>query len=247
MFSIFSTQNLQTFLRRKYLRPPSRGPPGPPPGRGPREGGRWLCPSDAAGASGALVSSAMMLLHVRVERTLLSASFNLVYVARAPSPAALSPLNRSRRGLATLGRRCCGRRRCGNLLACIANRFDLVEALLFLVNAHADELEHRFGHAQPALEFVNQAARSLNCEQDVHSIVKAANGVSEPPLAHLLDVLHGPPRAENSRFQGRDQLIEIFFRHIRANDEHQFVSTIHSFSLQKSKSRPVPRRLPFCG
>src|ERR1051326_276233 len=41
MASIFSTQNLQTFLRRKYLRPPSRppGPPGPrpgPPGRGPR-------------------------------------------------------------------------------------------------------------------------------------------------------------------------------------------------------------------
>src|ERR1700690_2025013 len=37
MLSIFSTQNLQTFLRRKYLRPPSRppGPPGPP-GRGGR-------------------------------------------------------------------------------------------------------------------------------------------------------------------------------------------------------------------
>src|SRR5580704_2712244 len=79
MFSIFSTQNLQTFLRRKYLRPPSRGPPGPPPGRGPREGGRWLCPSVAVGASavaaGAFVSSAMMLLHF-VERTLLSAAFD---------------------------------------------------------------------------------------------------------------------------------------------------------------------------
>src|SRR5271165_1526808 len=41
MPSIFSTQNLQTFLRRKNLRPPSRGPapgpePGRPPGRGPR-------------------------------------------------------------------------------------------------------------------------------------------------------------------------------------------------------------------
>src|SRR5215469_2275769 len=38
MTSIFSTQNLQTFLRRKYLRPPgppSRPPPGPP-GRGGR-------------------------------------------------------------------------------------------------------------------------------------------------------------------------------------------------------------------
>src|ERR1044071_6758906 len=34
MSSIFSTQNLQTFLRRKNLRPPSR-PPGPRSGRGP--------------------------------------------------------------------------------------------------------------------------------------------------------------------------------------------------------------------
>src|SRR5271165_5296508 len=73
MPSIFSTQNLQTFLRRKNLRPPSRGPPGPPPGRGPRgpprsgrspplRSGRlspWLDPDDAVGA---FVSSAIVLL-----------------------------------------------------------------------------------------------------------------------------------------------------------------------------------------
>src|ERR1700686_5550525 len=71
--SIFSTQNLQTFLRRKYLRPPSRGPPGPPPpGPGPRGGplrserspplrsGR-LSPPPAC-ALGAFVSSAILLL-----------------------------------------------------------------------------------------------------------------------------------------------------------------------------------------
>ncbi len=42
MLSIFSVQNLQTFLRRKNLRPPSRPlPPGrpPPPWRGPEETG----------------------------------------------------------------------------------------------------------------------------------------------------------------------------------------------------------------
>src|SRR5215467_7718579 len=73
MSSIFSTQNLQTFLRRKNLRPPgppSRpGPPGPrpgppnlgrsPPGLPPSlRGGRSL---DAA-CSGAFVSSAITLL-----------------------------------------------------------------------------------------------------------------------------------------------------------------------------------------
>src|SRR4030088_699018 len=68
MFSIFSTQNLQTFLRRKNLRPPSRGgPPGPerppkrdggrsPPERGPSPAGRSV--------DGVLVSSAIILLHL---------------------------------------------------------------------------------------------------------------------------------------------------------------------------------------
>src|SRR5580693_5647136 len=78
MASIFSTQNLQTFLRRKYLRPPSRPPPGPP-GRGGR---RSRSPNEGRSPDGrspegrsppagrsppelaavALISSAMMLL-----------------------------------------------------------------------------------------------------------------------------------------------------------------------------------------
>src|SRR5579859_3809334 len=73
MSSIFSTQNLQTFLRRKNLRPPppSRGgPPGPrppppppnrgrsPPGRSPLERGLSL----GADCSAAFVSSAIILL-----------------------------------------------------------------------------------------------------------------------------------------------------------------------------------------
>src|SRR6478735_3213935 len=74
MASIFSTQNLQTFLRRKYLRPPSRPPPGPP-GRGgrrsrsPNEGRSPEGRSPPAGRSEpatavALDSSAMMLLKI---------------------------------------------------------------------------------------------------------------------------------------------------------------------------------------
>src|SRR5690348_10239588 len=74
MSSIFSTQNLQTFLRRKNLRPPppSRGgPPGPrppppnrgrsPPGRGPSDRGLSL----DVECSGAFVSSAIILLCMR--------------------------------------------------------------------------------------------------------------------------------------------------------------------------------------
>src|ERR1700739_2831478 len=74
MSSIFSTQNLQTFLRRKNLRPPgppSRGgPPGPrppPPNRGRSPPG--LPPSLRGGLSlgaafsGVFVSSAITLLN----------------------------------------------------------------------------------------------------------------------------------------------------------------------------------------
>src|SRR3981081_430235 len=69
MFSIFSTQNLQTFLRRKNLRPPSGGgPPGPerPPkrdgGRSPPE--RGPSPAGRSPVDGVLVSSAIILLHL---------------------------------------------------------------------------------------------------------------------------------------------------------------------------------------
>src|SRR5260370_25740751 len=73
MFSIFSTQNLQTFLRRKNLRPPSRGgppgpdrpPPPPPPKRGrsppPERSPKGRDGRSVAGA-GALVSSVITLL-----------------------------------------------------------------------------------------------------------------------------------------------------------------------------------------
>src|SRR5882724_3784059 len=75
MASIFSTQNLQTFLRRKYLRPPSR-PPGPP-GRGgrrsPRSGPEERSPPEGRSptelpCAAALISSAMMLLKNSVLR-----------------------------------------------------------------------------------------------------------------------------------------------------------------------------------
>src|ERR1700691_1156438 len=73
MSAIFSVQNLQTFLRRKNFRPPSRGgPPGPerpppPPKRGRSPEGRNSRGPSPAGRSGrslgALVSSVITLLN----------------------------------------------------------------------------------------------------------------------------------------------------------------------------------------
>src|SRR5579863_5343232 len=73
MSAIFSVQNLQTFLRRKNLRPPSRGgppgperpPPPPPPKRGrsppPERSPKGRDGRSATGA-GAFVSSVITLL-----------------------------------------------------------------------------------------------------------------------------------------------------------------------------------------
>src|SRR5947209_3446989 len=78
MESIFSTQNLQTFLRRKNLRPPSRPPepPGPPreSRRGPRSG--RSCPPVAEVAVGV---SDMFLLQKAASCSLPAASLNFVY------------------------------------------------------------------------------------------------------------------------------------------------------------------------
>src|SRR5688500_16400689 len=59
MASIFSTQNLHTFLRRKNLRPPSRPPPPPGPRRGPAPGlGPALAVRASPPTAGVLASAA---------------------------------------------------------------------------------------------------------------------------------------------------------------------------------------------
>src|ERR1700691_6214395 len=63
MASIFSTQNLQTFLRRKNLRPPPPGPLGRPPGGrppGPEDPGPEPSGRDVLGALGLFFSSAII-------------------------------------------------------------------------------------------------------------------------------------------------------------------------------------------
>src|SRR5260370_26312609 len=74
MSAIFSVQNLQTFLRRKNLRPPSRGgppgperpPPPPPPNRGrsPPERSPKGREGRSPDGAGAFVSSVIMLLRI---------------------------------------------------------------------------------------------------------------------------------------------------------------------------------------
>src|SRR5258708_1050578 len=154
MFSIFSTQNLQTFLRRKNLRPPSRGgPPGPrppppnrgrsPPERSPPPLGRRSSDGDAA-----LGSSAIILLHL---------SCKLFVAGCFPAGASHNSLAKilcrhsgSRRRNFRRRRRCRSLSSYGwcsgsnplrtDLLPRVAQDFDLVQTLLLHGDAHGQEL-----------------------------------------------------------------------------------------------------------
>src|SRR2546425_2859824 len=142
MASIFSVQNLQTFLRRKYFRPPSRDPPGPPPGRGPR-GPRSLrsgrSPPLRSGraslvAAGVLVSSAIVLLRtsdLSWDGAALQRCDKPAIRCRASAPEVAS-LDRCRLRFRPRFRRSrSDRRRRTRLLARFADLLDLVEPLQF--------------------------------------------------------------------------------------------------------------------
>src|ERR1041384_8648560 len=151
MASIFSTQNLQTFLRRKYLRPPpSRPPPGRgprgPPGRGPRspEGEPLDCPP-SAGAERTF-SSAMIPLKISCKleveswcrsnsRELATYNFQL-QLDRCRSRFAAGGFGRRSHGFSSSSNRSRSRGASPNFR--VAQLLDLLQALLFLVNAHSD-------------------------------------------------------------------------------------------------------------
>src|SRR5580704_6115032 len=220
--SIFSTQNLQTFLRRKYLRPPPpppsrppQGPPGRDDGRRPPRSGRSPPEDD----SDALVSSAMMLLNPVVSH------WSFVVGQRPEANDQRRLLRRSRGSFpSNLSR---SHWRCRFALR-VFDRLDLIQALLLLIYAHGEKLDHRLSHAQAAFQFMNQATTAFDSQQHVNAVVKLPDGVSQPPLAHALDTLHQPGRRSHSRLQRGNKFVLILLRHIRPDDEHQFISTIHS-------------------
>src|SRR5215471_4553749 len=133
MASIFSVQNLQTFLRRKYLRPPSRGPP---PGRWPRgprslrsgrsgrSAGRESPPEGVPSAAGAFVSSAILLLKILVLLKL--PAYSVKDLQPRGAQGATGRLLRC--GRCRLGTRFRSDRRCGGagLLSRLAELLDLV-------------------------------------------------------------------------------------------------------------------------
>src|SRR5581483_9196059 len=85
-------------------------------------------------------------------------------------------------------------------------------------------------YPQPALHFLHQFAFAFQGEQHIKTVAELADGVRQTALAHTFNALHGSARPGDLRLQGRDQLLQVFFADIRTDDEHQFISTLHSYS-----------------
>src|SRR5258706_1930901 len=243
MSAIFSVQNLQTFLRRKNLRPPSRGgPPGPdrpppPPNRGRSPEGRNSRGPSPAGRSGrsvgALVSSVITLLNQwPVILDLIGdqwpvKSFGILELASDHRPLSLRRCwsfrcRRRRRFF-----RYCRRHRAHFLLR-VAQLLDLVQTLLLFVDAHGEVLDHWLSNAQTALQFMHHRASALNRHQNVEALTELAHHVRQTPFAHAIDTLDRTSSRSHGGLQVRNQLLEIFVRHIRPDNKHQFISTIHT-------------------
>src|SRR6266853_2797227 len=117
-----------------------------------------------------------------------------------------------------------------HFLARLAELLDLVQTLLLLVNPHGEELDDGLGHAQAALQLVDDSPPAFDRQQKVNAIVKASHGVCQAAFTHALYALDGAPGSGDSRLQRGNQFVQIVVQHVGPNDEHQFISTIHSLS-----------------
>src|SRR3990170_1620882 len=180
MWSIFSTQNLQTRRRRKKRRPP--GPPPGPPRRGPRPRSSRRPPSRGPRGAGGLSG-------LRASPPAGAGTLGLSVMVSFPFPLEKSGAGRSRpvRRAGFGGAGAAGRGRAmaagGAVLALVAV---LLRPLAFQVDAHAQELQDRLGHLQPPLELAQRLAAALDFEEDEEALALAVDAVGEralPPLA----------------------------------------------------------------
>ena len=91
---------------------------------------------------------------------------------------------------------------------------------MLLIDTHADELNHRLGHAQAALDLVDYLSRTLKGQKDIEAFVELAYRIRQAALAHALCVFHGAAGCSHVRFQRADEFIYILIRHIGADNKH---------------------------
>src|SRR5438270_3791 len=96
-------------------------------------------------------------------------------------------------------------RLCAALLMRVAMSANLGQALLFLVHAHGDELDHRLSDAETTLEFGDHSSVGLNGQQNVVAVVELANGVGELAAAQLFGLLDDAATTGDGAFEACNQ------------------------------------------
>src|SRR5580700_5191412 len=199
MSSIFSTQNRQTFLRRKYcflvaiaLSPPV---------------GLW----DALmGRPPPLLSAIVVALLFFLDRGDWCSGHG-----RAGPGCRLSGhrvFERWRRGYGYLRGRPPGSTLLASLLA-------LLDLFHLLVDAHCNEFQHLVGNAQTPFDLHNGFGLRHELQQDIKAFGAFLHAISEFADAPFVGLVHISTLACDEGGQLFDQLIDLFFRRIRPDDE----------------------------
>src|SRR5260370_1676464 len=115
----------------------------------------------------------------------------------------------------------------------------LIEPLQRLVNANRQELDHRIGDAQAALQFFHRLRRARDLQEHVGAFAMLVDAVGEPALAPLIHFVYGSARGRDHSLHLLDDLIDLFLRRIWFDNEQLFVNS-HSSSFE-----PWARRLNF--
>src|SRR6185437_242217 len=78
------------------------------------------------------------------------------------------------------------------------------------------------------------------------AVLEFLDVIGQTTLAHLFSILQGGAGRGGVVLQSRDQLIHVFFQHVRPNNKHYFVASLHVISnylvasLQTASESVVP-------
>ena len=111
-------------------------------------------------------------------------------------------------------------------------------ALKNLIRADGEVLDHRVGHLETALKFLDRVSGALHVEENVKALALFADAVGKPAAAHLFDLLHLAAGGGNHALHLRDELLNLVVGHIGPDDKNHFVIT-HGTSRLGGRNPPI--------
>src|ERR1700686_1420749 len=115
----------------------------------------------------------------------------------------------------------------------------LLQPLQRLVDTNRQKLDYRVGDTQAALQLFHRFRRRRELDQHVGALAMLVDAVGEPALAPLIHFVYRAAGGRDHTLHLLDDLVDLFLRRVRFNDEQLFVNS-HSSSF-----KPWARRLNF--